>query len=275
LLSSILHVSRSTLLARDDAELTPEQLEAFYNAAEKRRRGLPVAYITGKKEFFGLEFCVTPDVLIPKPDTEVLVEQALSLIKTLPDSPAGRPFEIADVCCGSGCIAIAVLANTDFPIRFTATDISEAALAVARKNADRLLPPEKRAAITFIRADLLTGILPDFDMILANPPYVPTRIAQELLRDGRSEPLLALDGGEDGLNCIRRLIEQTAERLVRGGYFLLECGEYNIAQAQKCLLEHGFTDITGYTDLGDRPRLLRGYAPEPVFKRLPRLHPFL
>jgi release factor glutamine methyltransferase len=243
------------LLAHDETELTEEQLATFYAAAEKRQQGLPVAYITGKKEFFGLEFYVTPDVLIPKPDTELLVEKALELIKTLPDASA---IEIADICCGSGCIAIAVLANTNRNIHFVATDISEAALTVARKNAERLLPSAKLAALTFVKADLLEGVSNMFDIMLANPPYVPSTIAQELLRDGRSEPLLALDGGKDGLDCIRKLIPQTAEHLATGGYLLLECGEYNIAQAKKYLEEHGFTDIVEYTDLGSQLRLLQG-----------------
>jgi release factor glutamine methyltransferase len=260
LLAAILGVPRSGLLAHDDVELRPDQFAAFTAASDKRRQGLPVAYITGVKEFFGLEFCVTPDVLIPKPDTELLVEQALSFINTPTDAP--RPLEAADICCGSGCVAIAVLANTDCNIRFTATDISEAALAVARENADRLLPPRKRAALAFVHADLFTPLAeaaacpPLFDLILANPPYVPTQTAFSLLRDGRSEPLLALDGGEDGLRVIRRLIAEAMARLDEGGYFLLECGEYHIAQAKKCLQEHGFGGIAEFTDLGGNPRLL-------------------
>jgi release factor glutamine methyltransferase len=260
LLAAILGVTRSSLLTHDETELTQAQIAAFYDASAKRRQGLPIAYITGKKEFFALEFCVTPDVLIPKPDTELLVEKALEIIDAL--SPNGKSLEIADICCGSGCIAIAVLANTDRSIRFTATDISDAALAVARKNAGRLLSPTKLASLIFVKADLFTpfstSLLPMFDIILANPPYVPSTVARELLRDGRSEPLLALDGGEDGLDCIRRLISDAGAHLASGGYFLLECGEYNIAQAKMCLMAHGFTDITEYTDLGGKPRLLRG-----------------
>jgi release factor glutamine methyltransferase len=263
LLASILGVPRSYLLSHDDTVLTSMQYEKFKRALDKRRSGLPVAYITGIKEFYGLDFFVTPRVLIPKPDTELLVECALSFLDTRSHSPnfgAERPLEVADLCTGSGCVAIAVLANTGFPIRFTATDISEAALEIARSNACRLLPPEKNAALTFVHTSLMEGILGKFDLILANPPYVPTKTTHVLLNDGRGEPLIALDGGEDGLDCIRPLIAQAAERLAPGGQLLLECGEYNIEEAAALCRTSHLTDCRIFTDAAGMPRVLAAQA---------------
>jgi release factor glutamine methyltransferase len=270
LLAHILGTTRSRLLAQDRRELTEAELARFEEAVEQRRRGLPVAYITGRKEFFCLEFAVTPEVLIPKPDTELLVEKALELIGALPQrqTPEGcpQPLEIADIGTGSGCVAIAVLANTKQDIRVTAVDISEAALAAARENAKRLLPPEKQRAITFVRSNLFSSLYSErYTLILSNPPYVPSQTARALLSDGRGEPLLALDGGADGLDLIRALVDQAGEHLEPGGYFLLETGEYNIAGAEGYITNKGFRDIITYTDLGGQPRLLRAkHAAKPT-----------
>ncbi|MDR3285030.1 MAG: peptide chain release factor N(5)-glutamine methyltransferase [Treponema sp.] len=260
LLSHICGTTRSRLLAQDDRELTATELAQFREAAKKRQSGLPVAYLTGKKEFFGMEFTVTPDVLIPKPDTELLVEHALSFIESLPKArtPQSRPLEIADVGTGSGCIAIPVLANATRDIRVTAIDISRAALAIARENAARLLPPAKQRAITFVRSNIFSALhSAAYTLILSNPPYVPSKIAKTLLSDGRNEPLLALDGGEDGLDCVRALADQAAEHLTPDGCLLLETGEYNIDKAEHYLASRGFREIIRYTDLGGYPRLLR------------------
>lgn len=292
ILCNILHTNRSSLLAHDEQNLSPSQYKAFCKALEKRQTGLPVAYITGHKEFFGFDFCVSPAVLIPKPDTELLVELALDEIKTraagIKESANGGPEKcpgtaqahggepqlyIADVCTGSGCVILsifktleqkhtALLQNIRLVCR--ASDISEVALYIARKNAARLLGGSAIEKPRFFCADLL-GFGPPagrvsenrYDIIVSNPPYVPSGVAAELLKDGRNEPLLALDGGKDGMDIIRRLITQAHRALKAGGVLLLETGEYNAADTRQALTKAGFSDIITFEDLSGLPRVTK------------------
>ena len=293
ILCNILHTNRSSLLAHDEQKLSPSQYKAFCKAVEKRQTGLPVAYIVGHKEFFGFDFIVTQDVLIPKSDTELLVELALDEIKkrvcVLKESAnggtgkctgttqahGGKPqLYIADVCTGSGCVILSTLKTLEQKhselcknIRLVchASDISEKALRVARKNADRLLNSSAIEKPRFFCADLL-GFSPPagsvsenrYDIIVSNPPYVPSKTAAELLEDGRSEPLLALDGGKDGLDIIRRLVPQAFTALKKGGVFLVETGEYNAGETRSLMTKSGFIDIVTYNDFGGLPRVTRG-----------------
>ncbi|MBQ8353340.1 MAG: peptide chain release factor N(5)-glutamine methyltransferase [Spirochaetaceae bacterium] len=269
LLCHFLNLSKTALICNDSRILTETELEIIQKGIEKRLSGLPVAYITKHKEFFGYDFYVDQNVLIPKPDTELLVEQALLAVDkafaTAPEKKAD--YKIADVCTGSGCIAISVL-KTLFQkyrasIKVAASDISKAALAVAEKNADTLLSKEERQNISFYQGDLFQAFSSSenqkFDMILSNPPYVPTNLTDELLSDGRSEPRLALDGESDGLGIIRRLVEEAKNHLKKGGVFFLEAGEYNVEEAGKCLLNAGFTDIFIHKDLAGLLRLVEAH----------------
>jgi len=269
LLCHFLNLSKTALICNDSRILTEAELDTIQQGIEKRLSGLPVAYITKHKEFFGYDFYVDQNVLIPKPDTELLVEQALSAVDkafaTAPEKKAD--YKIADVCTGSGCIAISVL-KTLFQkyrasIKVAASDISKAALTVAEKNADTLLSKEERQNISFYQGDLFQAFSSSenqkFDMILSNPPYVPTNLTDELLSDGRSEPRLALDGDSDGLGIIRRLVEEAKNHLKEGGVFFLEAGEYNVEEAGKCLLNEGFTDIFIHKDLAGLLRLVEAH----------------
>ena len=269
LLCHFLNLSKTALICNDSRILTETELDLIQKGIEKRLSGLPVAYITNHKEFFGYDFYVDQNVLIPKPDTELLVEQALLAVDkafaTAPEKNAD--YKIADVCTGSGCIAISVL-KTLFQkygssIKVAASDISKAALAVAEKNADTLLSQEERQNISFYQGDLFQAFSSSenqkFDMILSNPPYVPTNLTEELLSDGRSEPRLALDGDSDGLGIIRRLVEEAKNHLKKGGVFFLEAGEYNVEEAGKCLLNAGFTDIFIHKDLSGLLRLVEAH----------------
>jgi len=292
ILCNILHTSRSFLLAHDEQNLSHSQYKAFCKAVEKRRMGLPVAYIVGHKEFFGFDFCVSPAVLIPKPDTELLTELALAEIEKraaeLKESANGRAEDctgieqvhrgepqlyIADVCTGSGCVILSILKTLEQKhtallqnIRLVcrASDISEAALYIARKNATRVLGGSAIEKPRFFCADLLGFGLPAgrvsenrYDIIVSNPPYVPSGVAAELLRDGRNEPLLALDGGKDGTDIIRRLITQSYRALKTGGVLLLETGEYNASGTREALTKAGFSDIITFEDLSGLPRVTR------------------
>ena len=269
LLCHFLNLSKTALICNDSRILKEAELDLIQKGIEKRLSGLPVAYITKHKEFFGYDFYVDQNVLIPKPDTELLVEQALLAVDkafaTAPEKKAD--YKIADVCTGSGCIAISVL-KTLFQkyrasIKVAASDISKAALVVAEKNADTLLSQEERQNISFYQGDLFQAFSASenqkFDMILSNPPYVPTNLTEELLSDGRSEPRLALDGESDGLGIIRRLVVEAKNHLKVGGVFFLEAGEYNVEEAGKCLLNAGFTDIFIHKDLAGLLRLVEAH----------------
>ena len=271
---------KTHLLLNRDFELTENQESDFRTAIKNRQTGLPVAYITGHKEFFGYDFYVTPDVLIPKPDTEILVETAIERIKTqLTQTEAGN-LTLCDMCSGSGCVGISILKsledfleNPNSSIKITFVDISEAALKITRKNAERLLSKKSLENARFLLSNLFENVSEKFDVIATNPPYVPHDESVELLTDGRSEPLLALDGdvnenGEtsgtnDGLSLIRRLIPQAAVHMNPNGFLALESGEYNAAQTAKLFATHGFTNVRTQKDLNDMPRVTSGSLPTP------------
>ncbi len=201
--------------SRHDAE--PAGFAETYDALVTRRiRREPLPYIVGQQEFWALPFEVSPDVLIPRSETELIVEAVLSLF---PDPR--QPLMMADACTGCGCIAIAV-AHERPGAAVIATDISEAALTVARRNADEHGVADR---VRFLRADLLEGTSGLFDVITANPPYVAERDRGGLQPEVRDhEPAVALYGGRDGLQIIERVARQAAQRLRPGGYFLFEFG---------------------------------------------------
>lgn len=201
----VLGWDRARWLADSRTAPPPAFAERFERLVERRMRHEPVAHITGTKEFWGLEFEVTPDVLIPRPETELLVEEAL---KVFDGGAALRGPRIADVGTGSGCLAIA-FAHARSNLRITATDISEAALAVARRNAERHGVNDR---IEFRRAALLDGV-GDIDLVVSNPPYVSAADAGRLMKDVVDyEPHTALFAGSDGLGVIRSLLKDVASR---------------------------------------------------------------
>lgn len=225
LMEFALNYTKTQLLLRKDDEIPPEKLAWLEEAVTKRATGLPVAYITGHKEFYGFDFLVSPAVLIPKPDTEILVERALELILESMELHPERILTICDMCAGSGCIGLAVLktlAETyDIPAdklpKITFADISGAALEVAEKNFAHLFGTNRdkldlasdassfqaqnpklqdllRSRVAFVQTNLFEAVPYKFDFILTNPPYIPHSLVNSLLQDGRSEPRLALDG---------------------------------------------------------------------------------
>jgi len=253
ILSWLLDCDRSFLAAHPEFCLRDKQ-EPFQRAIEQRCTGQAVAYITGHKEFYGLDFIVTPDVLIPKPDTEILIDRAITLIK---------PGDcILDVCTGSGCIAVSIAVHTECD-NITATDISPAALEIARHNSVRLCPDREPV---FLENDLCFG-LPSppvstdrtrWNLIVSNPPYVPADVARTLLEDGRGEPLLALDGGADGLALIKPLARFAKDILKPDGRILIETGEYNAVQTAEYLKCLGYTGILIHKDLAGDDRVVEG-----------------
>lgn len=261
LISHILKKSRAWILTHTDFDFTPYKKE-FEQCVKLRASGLACAYITGEKEFFALPFYVNRNVLIPKPDTELLVEKALQYAKK--ELYTKNEFFYADICTGSGCIAVSVLNELKNMLAGKQTsivlsDICGKALNTARLNAERLLPESVFQNMRFEKADLRCG-LPfaekKYTLITANPPYVPSHITEELLKDGRGEPALALDGGEKGLSLIEPFAENAAEVLAKGGKVLCEIGEYHAASAREAFLNANFSAVTVHNDLSGAARLI-------------------
>lgn len=214
----VLGWSRAEMLWRQDDPPPPEFEPAFNALIERRARREPAAYIRGRQEFWSREFEVTPEVLIPRPETELIVEELLNLLPV--DAPA-LPRRVADVGTGSGCIAVSVAAERP-NVHVVATDISRAALDVARRNA-RTIGVAPR--IEFIECAYLSGTTGPFDFILANPPYISEAEYEELAPEVREyEPQTALLAGEDGLRDIRQIVDVAAARLKPGGTLFMEIG---------------------------------------------------
>ncbi|MCQ3937787.1 MAG: peptide chain release factor N(5)-glutamine methyltransferase [Chloroflexi bacterium] len=253
ILAHVMEVPRSWLLAHLDSPLTPPQVDSANDAFARLRAGTPLPYILGHWEFYGLDFDLTPNVLIPRPETELLVEKA---IQWLGSSPERRT--VADIGTGSGVIAVSIAMHVP-DARILATDISIKALKVARHNAQKFHVHHK---IDFLQCDLLPqhiDPLPTdshFDLICANLPYIPTQTLHGLPVYGR-EPTLALDGGEDGLDLFRRLLALSTEWLAPRGALLLEI---EAAQGMKALsLAYDLfaeAAIQLHKDLAGRDRLL-------------------
>ena len=214
----VLGWSRAEMQMRQDDPPPSGFEEAFSALIERRARREPAAYIRGRQEFWSREFEVTPEVLIPRPETELIVEELLNLMPI--DAPA-LPRRVADIGTGSGCIAVSVAAERP-NVHLVATDISRAALNVARRNADAAGVSPR---IEFLECAYLSGTTGTFDFILANPPYISEGEYEELAPEVREyEPQIALLAGEDGLRDIRQIVDVAAERLKPGGTLFMEIG---------------------------------------------------
>ena len=237
---------RATYLGRR-REPAPAGFEGrFEGLVARRRRREPVARIIGRREFWGLDFEVTPAVLVPRPESELLVETALARL-----ADRNAPWAVADVGTGSGCLAIA-LARELPHARVTATDISPDALAVARRNAERHGVAER---VAIRRADLLDGLPGPFDLIVSNPPYIPDAVIGTLAPEVRlHEPPGALRGGPDGLDTVRRLAAAAAERLRPGGWLIVEVGAGQSADAAGIARRAGMRVADVRDDLQGIPR---------------------
>ncbi|MCR5217373.1 peptide chain release factor N(5)-glutamine methyltransferase [Treponema sp.] len=278
LLQEITGLDKTKLLFSRERLLSKEEEELYKDWLSKRQTGLPVAYITQKKEFYGYDFYVTPDVLIPKADTEILVEKALEILEEKINSKINQKIlSICDMCCGSGCIALSVfksalenkiITEENMPL-FILADISSKALDVAKENSRRLLTEKQAQNIRFIQTNLFDQVNRNFDLILTNPPYIPSPLAKDLLKDGRSEPLLALDGDidiegnptkeNDGLGIIRNLLPQAYSHLEAGGALLCESGEYNAEETCRIFKETGLKECKIHKDLEGQLRVTEGF----------------
>jgi release factor glutamine methyltransferase len=250
LLSYVLACDRAFLIAHSDDQLAPEQLARFRAVVERRAQGEPLQYITGRQEFYGLTFEVTPDVLIPRPETELLVETALELLR------ATAAPRLCDVGTGSGCIPIALL-HERADAHAAGLDISPAALGVAARNAAR---HQVATRLQLVESDCFAALVatrPTFDLILSNPPYVAERDLAGLQREVRDfEPRVALTPGGDGLSIIRLLLSDAPPFLAAGGHLLCEIG-FNQHEAVAALIDKTvWTLLDIHQDLQGIPRTL-------------------
>ena len=218
LIRHILGVARSDFLSRvygGEDRITKSQALRLCALIERRLDGEPLAYIVGRREFYGLDLEVNHDVLIPRQETELLVELALEYLANT-DEGRGSPT-VLDVGTGSGAVALAVASQSP-DTRVVGVDVSQSALAVAVRNRDRLLG----TGVEFVLGDMLTAIAEPLDVIVSNPPYIPTATLGSLAVEVRREPIIALDGGVDGLDQFRRLTTQAGEKLAPGGVLIVE-----------------------------------------------------
>lgn len=243
LLARALDVGRSYLFAHPEDTLDPAAVERFTTAMERRANGMPIAYITGEKEFWSMLLTVTPDTLVPRPETEVLVGQTLQRI------PIEGDCKVLDL--GTGCGAIAVAVASERPhCDVTATDASDAALVVARENANRHTLPN----IEFLSGDWTAAVAGRrFDVIASNPPYVAAD--DPALQQLSFEPRLALASGNDGLDAIRQISSEAKAIIRPGGTLLIEHGDRQADAVAQILAADGWLDISHVNDLAGRPRV--------------------
>ena len=249
LLSHVTGQAPLMLRADDWTALPPDALSAFDALAQRRMTREPLQYILGSQSFLGHDFHVDGRVLIPRPETELLAELAIALLRS-----KGQGASALDLCCGSGCIAVSMaLALPEAEIH--ACDLSEGALAVARGNAGAL-----KAAVTLHQGDLFQAVAPlAFDVIISNPPYIPTADCSALQQEVRLEPAMSLDGGADGLDFYRRIAREAPAHLKPGGALLLEVGYDQAAAVSRFLTEAGFHDVRAHEDYQQIQRMIEAH----------------
>lgn len=249
LLEYVTGIDRASYYGDPDKEIGREKEEQYFSYILKRCERIPLQHLTGEQEFMGLPFFVNEYVLIPRQDTEVLVEEALRKM-----SPG---MSILDMCTGSGCILLSLLSlNKKYEARGTGADISPQALEVAEKNAGRLC-----IEASFIQSNLFESLDPGekFDLIVSNPPYIPTAVIEELQTEVRLyDPYIALDGREDGLHFYREIIKNSVSYIKKGGWLMFEIG-YDQAESVSGLMKmSGYENISVKKDLASLDRVVMG-----------------
>lgn len=243
ILEKITGLGRAEYFIHSEDIIEKDKAEEFFRLIERRSKRIPLSYVIGTRDFFGLTFKVNENVLIPEQETEILVEEVIK-------HSEGKT--VLDMCTGSGCIAISI-ALFGKPLKVTASDISEKALEVAVENAKNLEVCE----ISFIQGDMFENITEKFDIIVSNPPYIKTKVIDELMPEVRDYiPRLALDGDEDGLKFYRIISKEAVKKLNKNGRIFYEIG-YNQSRAvASILLENGFTDVKIMKDYSGLDRIV-------------------
>lgn len=263
LLEYVTGVSRAEYYAYPETEMTAEQESGYRDLVQRRGRHIPLQHLTGTQEFMGLEFQVNEHVLIPRQDTETLVEYALDHLKKGKVPEREGKVRVLDMCTGSGCILLSVLTfaredlkkrNLPGTVEGVGADISEDALCVAEKNAERLYP-----SAGFVKSDLFENIAGRYGMILSNPPYIRTEEIRSLQEEVRlHDPFIALDGKEDGLYFYRKIISDAPGFLEPGGILIFEIGYDQAEEVSELFESAGYTEITVKKDLAGLDRVVSG-----------------
>jgi len=248
LMQYVLHKNRQYLIVYDEKKLTPNQEERYFEGVSRMLQGIPLQHITHLQEFMKMNFYVNKDVLIPRQDTEVLVEEVIKIAKRI------NAKKILDLCTGSGAIAIS-LAKYIENSQITATDISEKALEIAEKNA---IEQKVDKQIAFLQSDLFNDIPKEkYDIIVSNPPYIKKDVIKTLNQEVQKEPIIALDGGIDGLKFYHKIISNSYEFLKYGGYLCLEIGyDQKIDVIELIEKEEKYVNTYGKKDLYDNDRII-------------------
>lgn len=255
LLAHVIQQAQVWLLTHDDHTLTPVQVENFSSLVNRRVTGEPIAYLLGYREFYGQCFSVSPGVLIPRPETELLVDAGLQALTT--KVGAGGTAQVLDLGTGSGCIAISI-ALAQPAAKVTGIDVSTQALAIAGRNAQAL-----NATVTWIESNWFAALSTQrFDLIVSNPPYIADHDPHLDQGDLRHEPAAALASGGDGLMAIRHIIAAAPPHLAPGGALWLEHGYDQAAAVRDLLLQHGFAEVSSRRDLAGIERIGGGIWPE-------------
>ncbi|MGB7814771.1 MAG: peptide chain release factor N(5)-glutamine methyltransferase [Methylotenera sp.] len=249
LLQNVLNVNRAWLISHENDALQPNTHAGFQALLKRRLKGEPIAYILGYREFYGLKLKVTPDTLIPRPDTETLVEAALAKI------PQNTTSKILDLGTGTGAIALAIARHRP-KTHITATDTSQAALNIALENAQNL----NITNINFVLSDWFSALESEkYDVIVSNPPYIEANDVHLSQGDLPWEPISALASGKDGLDAIRHIIKTAPQHLNPHGWLMLEHGYNQASEVRKLLTQHGFITVSSVKDFGGNERVSQGY----------------
>lgn len=256
----------SDLILRMADTVTEEQAQKLHAYVTERMTHKPCQYILGTQEFMGFDFATAEGVLIPRPETELLVEEACERLKELGEKKNAQTgsgkLRVLDMCCGSGCIGISA-ARLVPDVSVVLADISDAAIALTKKNRERL-----QADCTVIQTDLFDRIEGNYDMIVSNPPYIRTDEIPDLMEEVRDfEPHLALDGKADGLYFYDKIIREAREYLYADGYILFEIGQDQLEAVRGLLVDNGYVDINGIKDYAGLDRIVVARYPAGVCKR--------
>lgn len=275
LLEAVCKTDRNALLVHGDKEVSQEQRKAYEEAIDKRAQRVPLQHILGHQEFMGLNFQVNANVLIPRQDTEVLVEKALDVLKwkvkersttaeeSAANEPMGssdgtgnKPVRILDMCTGSGCILISLLKMCSGTVGL-GVDISKDALEVARANGHSVLTSDQSERVNWICSDMFDQVEGQFDVITSNPPYIPTKVIEDLMPEVRDhEPIGALDGMEDGLFFYRQIALSAPKHLTQQGHLFLEIGHDQGQDVSLLLKEQGFAKVEVIKDYAGLDRVV-------------------
>ena len=246
LTKKVLNYSKEYILIHGDEDIDQEMFEKIKLCINKLIEGIPVQYLTNEQEFYGNKFYVDDNVLIPQPDTEILVEEAISIIK--------NGDKVLDLCTGSGAIGISLKKKFADKINVIGTDISKEALRVAKMNANA-----NRVSVEFVESNMFDKIVEnDFDLIVSNPPYIETNVIKTLSKEVQNEPLIALDGGMDGLDFYRIIVKEGKDYLKSGGYLIIEIGFNQRDEVINLLKENDYLDIYSKKDYSGNDRIVVG-----------------